>query len=422
MRLFRSFKYLVLLVFVFRTTGFFAQEALSSAEYEARSYQYYSEGNWKGVINTVNEALENDVDYFYLRMRLGIAYFEEKNYALAEKQFRMALSFSSNDELAQEYLYYCYVYMGRTEDARWLSKRFSKELSKKTGAKDQSALNFMIVEGGTKITDSAYYYDKKSQKSTNYYDPATYLHVGLSHSIVNRFSLFHALTYFGQSNFVGTLKQMQYYVKAAVPFKSGWLISPAFHYIHINFTSTISNTVPSGPPPPPRPSIQTTVVTNNYMVAALAIQKTLGKFVFSLGNTYSNMLGQTQYIHSGFASYSVFGNSKLVVGATAYLHTTNSYSTTNMAYAPFIYVQPVTKLSFKLSYFLNKNDNIIEENAYLVNNSADLTQKRWSILASYTISKHLALYALYQLENKQENIQLFNYRYNIVVGGLKITP
>jgi hypothetical protein len=158
------------------------------------------------------------------------------------------------------------------------------------------------------------------------------------------------------------------------------------------------------------------------MVAALAIQKTLGKFVFNLGNTYSNMLGQTQYIHSGFASYSVFGNSKFVVGATAYLHTTNSYSTTNMAYAPFIYLQPKTKLSFKLSYFLNKNDNIIEENAYLVNNSADLTQKRWSILASYTINKHLGLYALYQLENKKENIQAYNYRYNIVVGGLKITP
>ena len=158
------------------------------------------------------------------------------------------------------------------------------------------------------------------------------------------------------------------------------------------------------------------------MVAALAIQKASGKLVFTFGNTYSNMLGQTQYIHSGFASYSVFGNSKLVLAATAYLHTSNFYSITNMAYAPFIYVQPLTKLSFKLSYFSNKNDNIIEENAYLVNNSSDLTQNRWSILTSFTLSKHLGLYALYQLENKVENPQKFNYRYNVIVGGIKITP
>jgi hypothetical protein len=79
-------------------------------------------------------------------------------------------------------------------------------------------------------------------------------------------------------------------------------------------------------------------------------------------------------------------------------------------------------MSVKLSYLSNKGNNLIEDNGYFVNNSPDLTQSRWAILANFHVSKSVMLYATYQLENKQEIFQQFNYRYNIVVAGIKIIP
>ena len=94
----------------------------------------------------------------------------------------------------------------------------------------------------------------------------------------------------------------------------------------------------------------------------------------------------------------------------------------NRSLSPFIYVQPINQISLKLSYLSNTKNNVIEENGYLVNNSADLTKSRYSVLVNFNISKKVALYGLYQLEYKQERAQLFNYQYNVFVAGLKITP
>ena len=180
---------------------------------------------------------------------------------------------------------------------------------------------------------------------------------------------------------------------------------------------------PQFPPgPPPQPKVQTIVSKSNYFIGSLSVQKAYRKLTISLGTTFSNMSGKNQYLHSGFASYNVFGNSKLVIGLTEYIHTSDDYKTTNSSYTPFLYVQPINKLSIKVSYLSNIKNNIIEENGYLVNNSPDLTKNRFSILANVTINKHISIYGLYQLESKQEAVQLFNYRYNVIVGGIKINP
>ncbi len=134
------------------------------------------------------------------------------------------------------------------------------------------------------------------------------------------------------------------------------------------------------------------------------------------------MSGSTQLIHNGFGSYHVFGNSSLVLGASAYAYTNDSYSSINLAATPFVYFQPAKWFSIKSSYLFNNGSNFIEDNGYLVNNSSDLTKGRFSLLANFRIGKHLSLYGLYQLESKTESTQQFNYKYNIFVGGIRFTP
>ena len=134
------------------------------------------------------------------------------------------------------------------------------------------------------------------------------------------------------------------------------------------------------------------------------------------------MNGQTLLLHNGLISYSVLGNSRIVLGCTGYIHTVNSYSTINNSVSPFVYVRPFKKMSVKVSYLENKGSNIIEDNGYLVNNSGDLTTSRWSCLVNFNISNHFDLYGLYQFENKEAAVQNFTYHYNVIVAGIKIIP
>ncbi|MBI3520709.1 MAG: hypothetical protein HY062_15330 [Bacteroidetes bacterium] len=437
----RKIKYTLVILFVVIANKGFTQDTLNSATVEEKSYQLYLDKQWPELISFGNKAVHKGFDYFYLRMRIGIAYYERKNYSLAEKHFKKALAFNAGDELALEYLYYCYVFNGRYDDARLLSKQFPSSLAEKIGTDKQSSVGFVILEGGTKITDKKTYPNKDSKNpKANYFDPPVYAQVGLSHSIKNRVSLFHALTYFNQKTFVNTVNQYQYYLKGSVPLKGNFSIAGSVHYINLKVASeskyTVTDTLwppgvpPHSQPPPGAPPYKTattsTTIANssqsNYFVGSLAAYKTIQKWTFGLGTTVSNMSNVTQYIHSGSLSYAAFGNSKLVLGCTAYVHTVDNYSTTELSPAPFIYIQPIHRLSLKISYLSNTNNNIIEDNGYLVNNSPDLTKTRYSALLNVTLTKHVALYGLYQLEYKHEAQQAFDYRYNVIVAGVKIIP
>jgi tetratricopeptide (TPR) repeat protein len=409
-------------ILVLLVTKGIAQDTLTSENVEQKSYQLYLDKNWPELIKFGNNAVHKGFDYFYLQLRIGVAYYEKKNYNLAEGHFRKALAFNSADELTQEYLYYCYLFVGRYEEARLWSKGFSSTLAEKIGTNKQSRIGFILLEGGSKVTDSVAYYDKNRKTNSNYYNSPIYFQLGLNHyTKKSKVSIFNAFTYFNQQTFVNQTRQIQYYLKMTIPTKKAWLITPALHWINIKTTTDAKL-----PPPkmgPKKPPSQTTVSNfSNYFVGSLLIQKNIRKFTVGLGTTVSNMSNVTQFINYGSLAYSVLGNSKLVVGCTGYLHTEDSYSSTSTAVAPFIYTQPAKWVAFKLSYFSNTKRNILEDNGYLVNNSGDLTKSRYSALVNLTLSKHIAIYGLYQLENKQEGMQGFNYRYNVIVGGIKIMP
>ena len=432
---------IAILAFVFTTIVSNAQDTLTSAIVEQKSYQLYADKNWLELIKFGNLAIDKGFNYYYLQLRVGVAYYEKKNYALAEGYFLNALKFNSDDELILEYIYYCYLFNGRYEDARVWSKKFSTNLAEKIGTDKQSAVSLIMIEGGTKITDKKTYPSKDPNNTKgNYFNPPIYFQVGLNHYINNKVSLFHAITYFNQETYGNKVKQYQYYIKATVPLKHNFLLTPSFHYINLDVagdyvTTKVDTLWPPGvpahsQPPPGAPPFKTTSKTttystdtkSNYFVGSIAIQKTIRKFVFGVGTTVLSMNNVTQYIHSGLVSFSPLGNTKVMLGCTGYAHTIDSYKTTCIAASPFVYLQPNKRLSLKLSYLYNTNNNIVEDNGYLVNNSGDLTKSRYSALLNLSINKRVALYGLYQLEYKYAALQSFNYQYNVIVAGVKITP
>ncbi len=117
-----------------------AQNTMSYLEVDTTTYNAYLVGNWDKIVEVGNKALKNNVDYYYLRMRLGYALFMENKYMLAEKHYKKALEFSKQDPTALEYLYYCYINSGRVQDSEKLIKQFPKALKTSLQIADSNKL------------------------------------------------------------------------------------------------------------------------------------------------------------------------------------------------------------------------------------------------------------------------------------------
>ncbi len=389
-------------------------------EIDTKTYNLYMAKEWKQLLNYGHRAIKEGTDYYYLRTRVGIAAYELKKYYVASRHFAKALRFNEGDEVMQEYLYYSYTFTNRFEEANKLSKQFSAILLEKLKLKPIRPIDFIVIEGGTKLPDKSTYQSAITGSNTNSVNPAVYTQIGVGHSIKKRLSVFHALTYFGQSSYTGDLTQGQYYVKASIPFKNGWQISPAVHYLHQRI---ITETLPP-PPLPGMPRLKpiSTTSTSNIFVGALSLRKQFGIWNFGLSNTVSNMLSKNLLLHGASASCAPLGNNKMLLGGTYFLHTTDAYVSVAQSFIGSLQVQPFSRLQITFSYLNNTAQNIVEENGYLVNNAFDLTNWRAAILASYQLSSKWSVYATGQLEDKTEGISFYNYQYTILVAGIKITP
>ena len=98
------------ILLVFFTSGVLAQEDLSFKQIDSLSYNHYMYKNYTDLIKVGEKAIKQNTDYFYLRMRLGIAYYQKHQYRMASKHFEQALNFNTGDSLAIEYLYYSYKF------------------------------------------------------------------------------------------------------------------------------------------------------------------------------------------------------------------------------------------------------------------------------------------------------------------------
>jgi hypothetical protein len=90
-----------------------AQDAMSYPVVENKTLHYYLDGQWDSLVSTGKAGLHQDIDYFYLRLRLGMAYFYKENYVRAIHHFTKALSFNSDDTTSTEFLYYSFLNYNR---------------------------------------------------------------------------------------------------------------------------------------------------------------------------------------------------------------------------------------------------------------------------------------------------------------------
>jgi hypothetical protein len=120
---------LILLLSILATTK--AQDKLTFQEADRVSYVLFENQDWKSLKKFTKQAFSNGFDYYYLRMRAGIACFETKLYFEAADNFEKAIGFNSGDPIAGEYLYYCWIYLNNTTKAESVYQNLPATLQEK---------------------------------------------------------------------------------------------------------------------------------------------------------------------------------------------------------------------------------------------------------------------------------------------------
>ena len=305
---------------------------------DSLTWNLYLRKDWNHLIKEGNRGLRNHIDFYYLRMRMGIAFYEKKNYASAIRHFQAVLKSKPDDPVALEYLYYTYLYLNRHADASLITKKFSDSLKKKLLEKNKSHLRFNL--------NHSYYYADTKKLITDYQNQdetdgsqtvpryLNFTRFSLSHHLGRRLIFNHQAGYLNKHNYRfyqqdsityvnanEIIHQYQYYLSGNIQVGKGFSINPAFHYLLLNIPSYSSVSQGQGFGQSSGTSISSSYL-NNY-VLALNFSKYFRKFHAGFTSTYANLnslnqlhqsLGLTWYpvgnlnfyLHSGITLSSEF--------------------------------------------------------------------------------------------------------------------
>lgn len=361
-----------------------AQNSYSTQTVEFQSYQYYINGNWDSLITYAKSALKNNIDYYYLRLRLGIAYYKEGKYRVATKHFLKALNFVADNDLAKEYLYFSNFFSEDYTHAKLWGSQLSQQTKNRLDTLKFPPFNYANAEVGIKSS--------ANDSIGNFLLSSA----GFTHKISKRYSLYHDYSYIRHETYWGNYYQQNYLLLCIFPFKNSWTLYPGFRVLNVNSEPFLVETAFS---------------------TSLWFKKSSSYFDFQAGAGASNLYSTWQIQPGATLSYYPFGNNKLSITGSTYM-VSDSAKTSYSLKASASY-RPHWRLHLFTNYYYGKAKNVMEENGVYFNNSIDLTDHKLTFMAEVFPHKKVGIYIVYQREYKTENFVGFDYYYNSAILGIK---
>ena len=399
----------------------FAQITEEAKQIDIQTYDLYTAAKWDELIDIGNKAVDSGIDFYYLRMRLGIAYYNKKNYMSAEGHFKKALDFSPKEPSALEYLYWSLVFSGRDREARLLASDMSEKLRMDIKTLPEKVFKDFYAEGGLMFngdykespysgfgTDTLIYGEQKPDKNSSYISlnfniiPWKRLSIFTGYNNINITSNKKIVSIGNEpENFEVSTIQNEFYFNAGVYTGKGFTFSGILHYLNVkvNDVNATVNTTTGGI------TYTNTSNTFNDYVGLLSIEKSLNHFKFLLGNSYSK-LNKAKQIQNGLTVvYFPFGNLDLYSVTDLVVHSENKedtlfnpsgkYLTRGIVKQKFG-AKVADKLWVEAFYMFGNAENYHEDNAYVVFNSVNVMNNRFGINLISPITTNLQLSLRYQ--------------------------
>jgi hypothetical protein len=427
--------YIIIILFISNITVF-ANDTLTFKYVDSATYSMYQKQEWKELIKLGNEAIYNNIDYFYLRMRVGIAYYETREFEPAISHFEKALEFNSANETAMEYIYYSLAFSGKSRDAGYYAKTLNQTLKDKIKPELPKKIDKLFLEGGYNIIPDFENIKKNiippDEKNYRLEKDVTgkfiFAGFGLNHECNKKFSFLHSYSYmkadgFQQLYFADninhdtlyneynySLKILQYYFAPTFYGRENnsftlfgnimYLTSNKYDYKFLR-TAPIPLPLPTNPPPPVyiyEMPIKLKTITSLQFVAGINYTKNYKKSLFDFTATFSNINSYKQIqLTPGYGIYlnknkTVFSKSTF----TIFFQNPEIRAIINQSFSFKI----TKKLEMDISGSYGTLRNYNENNGYTILNSNDETLYRIGTKISFPIIKKLSCFASYSFSGK----------------------
>ena len=431
---------------------------------DRETYRLFQEQKWDSVVMIGKEALKEKIDYFYLRLRMGVSYYWMKKYLFAIEHLRKAREFNSSDPMATEYLYLSYIKSGRDGDAHALVPGMSsmqrEQLQVKnffiekiqfesgyTFSSDRSPSNLSTLMGSDSVYGEQDLYGNNSYANLSVkFRIAKWLDLTLGYSYLN----FSKTKYFQygrtEDHFLGTkdtvwgkmylwsfpyviydtsfkyqMKQHEFHAGATINLKKGFKIMPAFHYLHVSYpviTSSVNleHVADTGyytgynnnyflfPFTRTNYTYQQKDTTFNNFLASLKVSKEVGIFNIGVAGSWSNLNGKTQKQATFSVTYYPLGNFNFYGTTIATGLFQKSVSRLLLSQVMGVKVAEWCWAEGNFTYGDLTNGNIA--NGAIVYNSTDIIHYKAGASMTFLAGKHLQFSVIYQYFSK-ESLQTY---------------
>ena len=391
---------------------------------DALTYRYYMEQKWDSVIYIGKQALKNDIDYYYLRTRLGLSYYALKHYIPAITHLAKAREFDTSDPVVADYLYYACLLANRTEEARILIPSLTRESRPAAESVNRVVeqagveIGYVLSSNNTPIQTPDLMGPDSIYGETDLYGNYFYAHAGLKFHISNRIKLTTGYNYLNFSklkyiqyvpytvpkqnfdtSFSYNISQNEGYAGLSWYLNKGLRILPAFHFINVRYPNTrvtFDNFAYR--------FTRTDTSFWNFM-AGLTVSKEFGRVTLDLSGSWSNINNLSQKQIGGAITWYPLGNLNLYTYTTLTGFFQKNEKRLLLSQMIGVKITPWfwTEGSFYYGDFTNAN--IL--NGLIVYNNSDAIDYKGGVNLIFLAGKHVQLSLIYQYTQKESKQYYF---------------
>lgn len=381
----------------------FAQNAMTKADKE--TYNLLMEKDYKKMIEVGKTALKEGIDFYYLQLRMGIAYYELHNYEMAIPYFVKAQNMNAADELNLAYLYFSYLFSNRTEEADLLAQHFPETLQTKIGYKAHF-IEKVSVDAGTLFTPNYNTYKdydflgtkNKAMKGT-FYSNVYFGSALIDSRISSRIRIKNSVSYYSNTaNDIFQTKNLfnqtinnqvfsninhllQYNLVGSAYLGKGWTLYTGGG---IYYSQYVLNTVPP-PSNPPKPITSTDQKVTQYS-ASLSVSKRWKYIAPTISINIGKLSDSTETASGSVGlTYYPLGNTYLYGNTT--LAGIKTDSMTNFVFSQSIGIKTYKNLWLEANGSIGNHINYISANGLYVYNTPNPILWNTGIGLNYYLKK-----------------------------------
>jgi len=427
---------------VFFSSALNAQKPMRADSVDMITYQMAISGRWEEMMSLARKSIRSGTDFHYLRLRMGIYYYNKGNYRRATHHLIKAYNMYKFDDLNNEYLYYACYFANRNHEGYYIGSNCSMELKNKIKFKKRyfDYLYSNCSYSTNNNRDEAYKL-KNEELVLNGYQTLnkTLLNVSIGggHRISSRTSMHWAYygiqkqdylysAYTGVYNFYDNynVDQDHFYLSMNEFCGNGWNLTLSGNFVH----TTIYKILPSnhyfrkiGE------NIPDTVL--NAFSASAGISKDISMFNLLLTSNFSNFSGGVQFTQTAALTYYPFGNFNLYISYIPSYHVRiDKISTKNFISSSLLGFKIFRHLWNELYFSYGEMQNFSSYYSYYIYNDINpiyfiastnfiIPLKQSKIFLRYSLMQHRSFFQTFMFDNLN-NYNRIDYTTSNITGGL----